>query len=75
MIACISGGGGLGAVPGGPQISAVAVLGRRPVVQAPFVPVATTLVSDANGDDLRVVRPCDRRSCGRLARRSSGGRR
>lgn len=62
-------GGGLGAVPGGPQKSAVAVSGRRPAVKA-FVPGARVLASDGNGDDPEVVGKCDRRSWGILTRRS-----
>ena len=65
-------GGGLGAVPGGPQKGAVAVSGRRPAFRAPFVPIAMLLVSGANGDDPEVVRHRDRRCWGILARRSFG---
>lgn len=63
-------GGGLGAVPRGPQRCAVAVSGRRPVVKAPFVPDRMLLVSADHGDDPQVVRACDRRSWGILVRRS-----
>jgi hypothetical protein len=63
-------GGGLGAVPRGPQKSAVAVSGRRPAVKAPFVPGATVLATDENGDDPEVVRDRHRRSWGILVRRS-----
>jgi hypothetical protein len=63
-------GGGLGAVPGGHQKSAVVVWGRRPAVKAPFVPGAMVLVSDENGDDHHVVRDRDRGSWGILGRRS-----
>lgn len=63
-------GGGLGAVPGGPQKGAVAVSGRRPAVKAPFVPGASVLVSDEHGDDPEVVGDCDRRSWGILVRRA-----
>ena len=63
-------GGGLGAVPGGPQKSVVAVWGRRPPVLAPCGPTPRVLVSDANGVDPEVVRGGDRRSWGILARRS-----
>jgi hypothetical protein len=65
-------GGGLGAVPGGPQKGAVVVPGRRPAVMAPFVSVNALLVSDANGVDPKVVRQGDRRSWGILERGSSG---
>ena len=73
-------GGGLGAVPRGPQKSAVVVSGPRLAVMAPFVPVAKMPVSDANGGDPNLVRSRDRRSCGLLARRAprkavEGGRR
>jgi len=63
-------GGGLGAVPGGPQKSAVIVSGRRPAVKAPVVPGVMVLVSDENGDDPEVVGDRDRRSWGILVRRS-----
>jgi hypothetical protein len=63
-------GGGLGAVPGGPQKCAVVVSGRRPPAKAPFAPGTTVLVSDANGDDPKGVRPGLRRSWGILVRRS-----
>ena len=66
----VYGGGGLGAVPGGPQKGAVAVPGRRPAFLAPFVRSAMVLASDANGDDPEVVRSRDRRSWGILARRA-----
>ena len=59
-------GGGLGAVPGGPQKCAVRRSGRRPAFLAPFVSFVPMLVSDANGDDRKVVRVDDRRSCGIL---------
>jgi hypothetical protein len=65
-------GGGLGAVPGGPQLSTVAVSGRRPAVEAPLVLGVTKLVSDANEDDPEVVRGGDRRSWGILVRRGFG---
>ena len=76
----VSCGGGLGAVPGGPQKSAVAVSGRRPALLAPFVLTAGKLVSDANGVDPKVVRGRSDRSWGILVRRSPrtphrGGRR
>ena len=63
-------GGGLAAVPGGTQKSAVVVSGRRPAVKAPFVPGAMVLVSDDNGDDAEIVGDCDRRSWDILVRRS-----
>jgi hypothetical protein len=73
-------GGGLGAVPGGPQKSAVAVQGRRPAILARFVSIARILVSGANEVDPKVVRGCSDRSWGILVRRSPrtplrGGRR
>lgn len=73
-------GGGLGAVPGGPQKSAVAVSGRRPAFLAPFVSTARVLVSDENEIDPKVVRGRADRSWGILVRRSPrrprrGGRR
>jgi hypothetical protein len=73
-------GGGLGAVPGGPQKGAVAVSGRRPAILAPFVSTARVLVSDANEVDPKVVRGRSDRSWGILGRRSPrtphrGGRR
>jgi hypothetical protein len=76
----VSHGGGLGAVPGGPQKSAVAVSGRRPAFLAPFVSPPRVLVSDANEVDPKVVRGCADRSWGILVRRSPwtpyrGGRR
>ena len=66
----VSCGGGLGAVPGGPQKSAVAVSGRRPAFLAPFVSTASVLVTDANEVDPKVVRGCAHRSWGILVRRS-----
>lgn len=63
-------GGGLGAVPGGPQRCAVAVSGRRPAVKAPFVPDSVLLASADHGDDPQVVRASDRRSWGILVGRS-----
>ena len=63
-------GGGLGAVPGGPQKSAVAVLGRRPSFLAPFLSTARMLVSDANAVDPKVIRGRDDRPWGILVRRS-----
>jgi hypothetical protein len=76
-MSAVSYGGGLGAVPGGPQISAVVVSGRRPAFSASFGPVAGMPVSDRNGDHPRVVRGRDRGSWGILVRRSprSGGHR
>jgi len=76
----VSYGGGLGAVPGGPQKGAVAVSGRRPAILAPFVSTTGVLVSDANEVDPKVVRGCSDRSWGILVRRSPriplrGGRR
>ena len=76
----VSCGGGLGAVPGGPQKSAVAVSGRRPAFLAPFVSTTRVLVSDANEVDPKVVRGGSDRSWGILMRRSPrtplrGGRR
>ncbi len=76
----VSYGGGLGAVPGGPQKSAVAVSGRRPAFLAPFVSTSGLLVSDANEVDPEVVRGRSDRSWGILVRRSprtprGGGRR
>jgi hypothetical protein len=76
----VSYGGGLGAVLGGPQKSAVAVSGRRPAFLAPFVSTARVLVSDANEVDPKVVRGRADRSWGILVRRSPrkprrGGRR
>ena len=73
-------GGGLGAVPGGPQKSAVAVSGRRPAILAPFVSTPRVLVSDANEVDPKVIRGRSERSLGILVRRSAptphrGGRR
>jgi hypothetical protein len=62
-------GGGLGAGPGGPQKSAVAVSGRRPAFLAPCRSIPVILVSDASRDDLKVVRPRLRRSWGILVRR------
>ena len=62
-------GGGLGAVPGGPQKCAVAVSGRRPAVKAPFVPDPMLLVSADHRDDPQVVGACDHRSWGIVARR------
>jgi hypothetical protein len=66
----LSYGGGLGAVPGGPQKSAVAVSGRRSAFLAPFVSTASVLVSDANEVDPRVIRGRADRSWGILVRRS-----
>jgi hypothetical protein len=76
----VSYGGGLGAVPGGPQKGAVAVPGRRPAILAPFVSTARVLVSDANEVDPKVVRGRADRSWDILVRRSPrrpgrGGRR
>ena len=76
----VSCGGGLGAVPGGPQKSAVAVSGRRPAFLAPFDWTARGLVSDANEVDPKVVQGRDDRPWGILVRRSPrrphrGGRR
>ena len=76
----VSYGGGLGAVPGGPQKSAVTVSGRRPAFLAPFVSTGRVLVSDANEVDPKVIRGRADRSWGILVRRSSrtpgrGGRR
>lgn len=65
----VSSGGGLGAVPGGPQKGAVAVPGRRPF-PAPFGSTAGILVSDANGVDPNIVRGSSDRSWGILVRRS-----
>lgn len=67
----ISDGGGLGAVPGGPQKSAVAVSGRRPAFLASFPPTSGVPVSDANEVDPEIVRDRDRRSWSILVRRSS----
>ncbi len=64
-------GGGLGAVPGGPQNGAVAVSGRRPAFLAPCRSDRVMLVSDANRDDLEIVRPRLRGSWGILVRRRS----
>jgi len=66
----ISYGGGLGAVPGGPQKSAVAVSGRRPAFLAPFIPTTKVPISDANEVDPQVVRNRDHRSWGILVRPS-----
>lgn len=63
-------GGGLGAVPGGPQKGAMVVPDRRPPFQAPFGSTAGILVSDANGVDPNIVRHPSDRSWGILARRS-----
>jgi hypothetical protein len=76
----VSCGGGLGAVPGGPQKSAVAVSGRRPAFLAPFVSTARVLLDDANEVDPKVIRGRADRSWGSLVRRSPraprrGGRR
>lgn len=76
----VSCGGGLGAVLGGPQKSAVAVSGRRPAFLAPFLSTARMLVSDANEVDPKVIRGRADRSWGILVRRSPqtprrGGRR
>lgn len=62
-------GGGLGAVPGGPQKGAVVVSGRRPAILAPFVSTLRVLVSDANEVDPKVVRGPSDRSWGILVRR------
>jgi hypothetical protein len=62
-------GGGLGAVPGGPQKGAVVVSGRRPAVMAPCRRDRAMLVSDANRDDLEIVSLRLRRSWGILVRR------
>jgi hypothetical protein len=66
----VSYGGGLGAVPGGPQKSAVAVSGRRPAILVPFVSTARVLVSDANAVDPKLVRGRADRSWDILAGRS-----
>lgn len=67
----VSCGGGLGAVPGGPQKSVVAVPGRRPAFLAPFASTARVLVSDANEVDPTVIRGRADRSWGILVRRSA----
>jgi hypothetical protein len=67
----ISNGGGLGAVPGGPQKCAVAVSGRRPAFLAPFVSTARVLVSATKEVDPKVVRGRADRSWGILVRRSA----
>ena len=59
-------GGGLGAVPGGPQKCAVDVSGRRPAILAPSSPATGVLASDANRDDLKLVRTRLPRSWGIL---------
>jgi hypothetical protein len=64
----ISSGGGLGAVPGGPQKGAVTVSGRRPAFPAPFASAMRIPASDANEVDPQVVRNRDRRSWGILVR-------
>jgi hypothetical protein len=66
----VSCGGGLGAVPGGPQKSAVVVSGRRPAFLAPFVPTTKVPISDANEVDPQVVQNRDHRSSGILVRPS-----
>ena len=76
----VSYGGGLGAVPGGPQKSAVVVSGRRPAFLAPSLSTVRMLVSDANAVDPKVIRGRDDRPWGNLVRRSPrrphrGGRR
>jgi hypothetical protein len=66
----VSCGGGLGAVPGGPQKSAVAVSGRRPAFLAPFASTARVPVSGANEVDPKLIRGRADRSWGILVRRS-----
>jgi hypothetical protein len=61
-------GGGLGAVPGGPQKCAFAVTGRRPAFLATYRPDRVMLVS-ANGDDPKLVPLRLRRSWAILVRR------